>query len=58
MIPCVLDCDPGHDDAVAILLATARPELDLRAITADFYQRFYHVKPSEAQIDKVLQGRG
>ena len=37
------------------------PELfpeDLRAITADFYQRFYHVKPSEAQIDRVLQGRG
>jgi len=31
--PCVLDCDPGHDDAVAILLAAASPELDLRAIT-------------------------
>ncbi|MCW3064836.1 MAG: Ribosylpyrimidine nucleosidase [Solirubrobacterales bacterium] len=32
-VPCVLDCDPGHDDAVAILLAAALPELDLRAIT-------------------------
>jgi purine nucleosidase/pyrimidine-specific ribonucleoside hydrolase len=32
-IPCVLDCDPGHDDAVAILLAAHRPELDLQAIT-------------------------
>jgi purine nucleosidase len=32
-IPCVLDCDPGHDDAVAILLADSLPELDLRAIT-------------------------
>jgi len=31
--PVVLDCDPGHDDAVAILLAAAAPELDLRAIT-------------------------
>jgi purine nucleosidase len=31
--PCVLDCDPGHDDAVAILLAAASPALDLRAIT-------------------------
>jgi len=31
--PVVLDCDPGHDDAVAILLAAAAPEIDLRAIT-------------------------
>jgi purine nucleosidase len=31
--PCILDCDPGHDDAVAILLAAASPALDLRAIT-------------------------
>ena len=31
--PCVLDCDPGHDDAVAILLAAASPALELRAIT-------------------------
>ncbi len=33
MIPVVLDCDPGHDDMVAILLAAASPALDLRAIT-------------------------
>jgi inosine-uridine nucleoside N-ribohydrolase len=31
--PCILDCDPGHDDAVAILLAAGDPALDLRAIT-------------------------
>ena len=29
----VLDCDPGHDDAIAILLALASPELELRAVT-------------------------
>jgi purine nucleosidase/pyrimidine-specific ribonucleoside hydrolase len=30
---CVLDCDPGHDDAIAIIAAVAAPQLDLRAIT-------------------------
>jgi purine nucleosidase len=32
-VPCILDCDPGHDDAVALLLAAAHPALDLRTIT-------------------------
>lgn len=32
-IPLILDCDPGHDDALAIIVALARPELDLLAIT-------------------------
>jgi purine nucleosidase len=31
--PCLLDCDPGHDDAVALLVAAGNPRLDLRAIT-------------------------
>ena len=29
----VLDCDPGHDDAIALLLALASPELELRGVT-------------------------
>jgi inosine-uridine nucleoside N-ribohydrolase len=32
-IPIILDCDPGTDDALAILLALASPELSVLAIT-------------------------
>ncbi|HYX84404.1 MAG TPA: nucleoside hydrolase, partial [Gaiellales bacterium] len=31
--PIVLDCDPGHDDAIAIMLALASPEVELVAVT-------------------------
>jgi inosine-uridine nucleoside N-ribohydrolase len=31
--PIIIDCDPGHDDAIAILLALASPELEVRAIS-------------------------
>jgi inosine-uridine nucleoside N-ribohydrolase len=29
----LLDCDPGHDDAIALLLALASEELDLRGVS-------------------------
>lgn len=32
-VPVLLDCDPGHDDAIAILLAAANPAIDLLGIT-------------------------
>jgi inosine-uridine nucleoside N-ribohydrolase len=31
--PVVIDCDPGHDDAIALLLALASPEIDLVGVT-------------------------
>ncbi len=30
---------------------------DLRVLTREFYQRFYHVQISDAQVDRVLAGR-
>lgn len=29
----ILDCDPGHDDAIALLLAHGNPEIELLAVT-------------------------
>jgi len=31
---------------------------DLKPLTRDFYTRFYHLTPSDAQIETVLSGRG
>ena len=32
-IPVIMDCDPGHDDAIALVLAHASPELEILAVT-------------------------
>lgn len=32
-LPVILDCDPGHDDAIALILALASPELKVLAVT-------------------------
>ncbi len=31
--PVILDVDPGHDDAVALMMACGSPDLDLLAVT-------------------------
>lgn len=33
MRPVLLDCDPGHDDAIAIMLAVSDPAIDLLGVT-------------------------
>ena len=33
MTDVILDCDPGHDDAIALLLALASPEVELLGVT-------------------------
>jgi purine nucleosidase len=35
-IPIILDCDPGHDDAIALLLALASPEVDVLGVTTTY----------------------
>ena len=32
----ILDCDPGHDDAIALMLALASPEVELLGVTTVF----------------------
>jgi inosine-uridine nucleoside N-ribohydrolase len=34
--PVIIDCDPGHDDAIALLLALGSPELDLLGVTTTY----------------------
>ncbi|WP_311406750.1 pyrimidine-specific ribonucleoside hydrolase RihA [Liquorilactobacillus uvarum] len=29
----ILDCDPGHDDAIALVMAVLSPKIDLKAVT-------------------------
>lgn len=57
--PVLIDCDPGVDDAVALLLALASPEaLDVRAITTVAGNVGLEHTTRNARIFAELAGRG
>lgn len=54
MTPVLLDCDPGHDDAVALIYAARH--LDLRAITTVFgNQSLEHVTRNALSLCRLVQ---
>jgi pyrimidine-specific ribonucleoside hydrolase len=55
--PILLDCDPGHDDAIALLLALASPELELRGITTVAGNQTIDRTTRNALIVLALAGR-
>ncbi len=51
--PIILDCDPGHDDAIALLLALASPELELLGVTTTYGNQT--VEKTTANALRVLE---
>ena len=56
--PIVLDCDPGHDDAIALLLVLASPELDLLGVTTTYGNQTLEKTTTNALRVLELVGRG
>jgi inosine-uridine nucleoside N-ribohydrolase len=56
--PILLDCDPGHDDAIAILLALASDELELLGITTVAGNQTLEKTTANAIRVLELAGRG
>jgi iron complex transport system substrate-binding protein len=57
-----VDFPPGPNRLIGLwwlakILYPERFPEDLRVLTRDFYTRFYHQNPTDAQIDEVLAGR-
>jgi purine nucleosidase len=53
----IIDCDPGIDDAVALLLAAASPELELLAVTCVAGNRPLDTVADNARRVLALAGR-
>jgi inosine-uridine nucleoside N-ribohydrolase len=56
--PIVIDCDPGHDDAMALLLALASPEVELVAVTTTHGNQTVDKTTANALRILELAGRG
>ena len=54
----VIDCDPGHDDAIAILLALASPEIELVGVTTVSGNQTLDKTTNNALRVLELAGRG
>ena len=55
--PIILDCDPGHDDAIALLLALGSPELELLGVTTTFGNQTLEKTTANALRVLELAGR-
>jgi inosine-uridine nucleoside N-ribohydrolase len=55
--PIVLDCDPGHDDAIALLLALASPEVELVGVTTTYGNQTLEKTTANALRVLELAGR-
>jgi pyrimidine-specific ribonucleoside hydrolase len=56
--PILIDCDPGHDDAMALLLALASPEVELVGVTAVAGNQTLEKTTANALRVLELAGRG
>ena len=55
--PILLDCDPGHDDAIALLLALASPEVELLGVTTTYGNQTLEKTTANALRVLELAGR-
>ena len=56
--PILIDCDPGHDDAMALLLALASPELELLGVSTVHGNQTLDKTTANALRVLELAGRG
>jgi inosine-uridine nucleoside N-ribohydrolase len=54
----ILDCDPGHDDAIALLLLLASPEVELLGVTTTYGNQTLEKTTANALRVLELVGRG